>query len=398
MEHSLGVRIQNFTGINHIEIFSEQTYTLKSTMNAVKKTRGRKRKDNVINATAAVNDKSSSRDDGGDLPPNAEVADVKRRGRKPKGGKLIQKPLFENEHNVQMPNVILHLRCSMKDLVNFYSKTNPLEYNPSVPPEIMAYDGAADKMKQFSYYQPKEEVQPSSTTYKSSSVVVPSSIVAYNENSFVCNKCKTGNDVLDMEDNNDVSEKDVNTKLKKLRIQFYKNMMVDKKSACFWCTYEFDNPPCFIPKYELNDDVVGYGSFCRPECAVGYLMRENLDDSTKFERYFLLNQIYAKVYGFKKNIKPAPDPHFVLEKFYGNLTIQEYRRLLRTENMLTIMEKPMTRILPEIHEDNDEFILNIYGGTKQIPKNNTGIYRVKRQSEKQVGPSKMDIMKDKFGI
>jgi hypothetical protein len=290
----------------------------------------------------------------------------------------------------------------LKDLVKFYSKNDPLEYNPNVPPEIMAYDGAVDKMKQFSYYQQKEEVQPSSSSASASSsscsIVVPSSIVAYNEHSFVCSKCKTGNDPMDMEDNNDVSEKDVNTKLKKLRIQFYKNMMVDKKSACFWCTYEFDNPPCFIPKYELNDDVVGYGSFCRPECAVGFLMRENLDDSTKFERYFLLNQIYAKVYGFKKNIKPAPDPHFVLEKFYGNLTIQEYRRLLRTENMLTIMEKPMTRILPEIHEDNDEFILNIYGGTKQIPKNNTGIYRVKRQSEKQVGPSKMDIMKDKFGI
>jgi len=123
-----------------------------------------------------------------------------------------------------------------------------------------------------------------------------------------------------------------------------------------------------------------------------------VDDSTKFERYHLLNQIYGKVYGFKKNIKPAPDPHYLLDKFYGNMTIQEYRKLLKTEYLLQVLEKPMTRILPEVHEDNDDFLLNVYGGVKQQIKNTGGVYKVKRQSEKQKGPTKNSIVRTNFGL
>ena len=135
-------------------------------------------------------------------------------------------------------------------------------------------------------------------------------------------------------------------------------------------------------------------------------MKENIDDSVKFERYHLLNQVYSKVYKFKKNIKPAPNPYYLLEKYYGNLTIQEYRKLLKTEHMLLVIDKPMTRILPELHEDNDDFIMNIYGGsaggggggTAGGSNQNIGVYKVKRQSEKQKGPSKNSIMKQNFGI
>ena len=147
----------------------------------------------------------------------------------------------------------------------------------------------------------------------------------------------------------------------------------------------------------MDDTICGYGSFCRPECAVGYLMKESIDDSTKFERYQLLNQIYSKVYGYKKNIKPAPNPYYLLDKYYGTLSIQEYRKLLKTEHMLLIIDKPLTKILPELHEDNDEFILNIYGGVKTNASNG-GIYKVKRQSEKTQGPTKNSILKDTFGL
>ena len=64
--------------------------------------------------------------------------------------------------------------------------------------------------------------------------------------------------------------------------------------------------------------------------------------------------------------------------------------------MLLVIDKPMTRILPELHEDNDDFIMNIYGGN--VPQNTSGVYKVKRESEKQKGPSKKSIMKDKFGL
>jgi len=67
--------------------------------------------------------------------------------------------------------------------------------------------------------------------------------------------------------------------------------------------------------------------------------------------------------------------------------------------MLMVIEKPMTRILPELHEDNDDFVLNIYGGKVASGNNNNArVYKVKRQSEKQKGPSKSDIMKETFGV
>jgi hypothetical protein len=126
-------------------------------------------------------------------------------------------------------------------------------------------------------------------------------------------------------------------------------------------------------------------------------VEESIDDSTKFDRYHLLNQIYSKVYDCKKNIKPAPDPHYLLEKFYGSLSIQEYRKLLKTEHLLLVIDKPLTRILPELHEDTDDAFTKIYG-VKPANGNASGVYKVKRQSEQPVGPSKASIIRNTFGI
>lgn len=341
---------------------------------SLNKKRGRKKKEDNIQIMIE------------EVKASEEISPLKKRGRKPKGGKLINKNAIE-EAVVDAPvNVILHLKCSLKDIEDEEPSIiqDPLEYNPKIPPEIMSYD---DNKCGFSFYTETQPVQ--SVDNKP----------AYT----ICKKCSCadgGVEVSDeqksLDEEDKISLKDINTKLKRLRQQFYKNTLNDKKSACFWCTYEFDNEPCYIPKHEMDGNICGYGCFCRPECAVGYLMRENINDSTKFERYQLLNQIYSKVYGFKKNIKPAPSPYYLLDKFYGSLTIQEYRKLLKTEHMLLVLEKPMTRILPELHDDNDEFILNIYGGIKA--NQTTSGYKVKRQSEKTQGPTKNSIIKDKFNM
>ena len=316
-----------------------------------------------------------------EIPP-LQPQPIKKRGRKPKGGKLIVKNENTTNDTPIVANIILHLKCSLKDLENGNNNfKEPLEYNPEIPPEIKTYESASNTIA-FSSFQEKDPVIESTDyAYLNSTK---------NSHLNICSICK--------ETETEISLKDINTKLKALKIQLYKTQDESKKSACFWCTYEYDNEPCYIPKYETNGELFGYGSFCRPECAVGFLMKENMDDSTKFERYHLLNKIYSKIYGFKKNIKPAPNPYYLLEKFYGNLTIQEYRRLLKSEHMLLVLEKPMTRILPELHEDNEDFILNIYGGTKTESKNGGSVYKVKRQSEKQSGPNKNTIIKNNFGI
>lgn len=312
------------------------------------------------------------------------VTEIKKRGRKPKGGKLTTKQTEPETNTNTIVNVILHLKCSLNDLVEINTKAigAELTYNPEMPPEIQTYnrDEIRGAFSEYEFNKQKQEVAD----------------VAYCERNNICHVCNKKEEVSS--DDHDVNIKDVNAKLKQLKINLYKNTLQDKKSSCFWCTYDYDNPPCYIPKHEIDDKIFGYGSFCRPECAVAYLMKENMDDSTKFERYHLLNQIYSKVYNYKKNIKPAPDPHYLLEKYFGTLTIQEYRKLLKTEHLLLVVDKPMTRVLPELFEDNDNFILNIYGDSNVSQSNSTSMYKVKRQSEKQPGPSKSSIMRDKFGL
>jgi hypothetical protein len=293
-----------------------------------------------------------------------EANPLKKRGRKPKGGKLVVKSSDNSDKPPVISNVILHLKCSLKDLDEYNNNmnrlvTNPLNYNPDVPPNIMTYN--PNDSSSFSKYEINKE--------ENDIAYIDTNISSKTHICSECTKRLEDNELINdnvNEDYDDINIKDVNQKLKKLKMNLYKNSLNDKKSACFWCTYEFDNQTCYIPRYEIDGEICGYGSFCRPECAVAYLMKESIDDSTKFERYHLLNQIYSKVYDFKKNIKPAPNPYFLLEKFYGNLSIQEYRKLLKTEHMLLVIDKPLTRILPELHEDTDDFIMGIYGGSKGL--------------------------------
>jgi hypothetical protein len=361
----------------------------------IKKKRGRKKKSeliintNVDNITLIIEDVASS-------PESI----LKKRGRKPKGGKLIQKQPDKINNQPNVANIILHLKCSTQDLDNHNLKinqyvTDPLSYNPIIPPNILSYN--SDIKNEYFKYE-NDLIGGVTDPIVSDSAIVEEQQFAYNNStSNICKVCNLSSENNDEEEDDEINIKDINIKLKKLKLQLYKSTNLDKKSACFWCTYDYDNQPCYIPKYEMDGELCGYGSFCRPECAVAYLMKESIDDSMKFERYHLLNQMYSKIYNYKKNIKPAPNPYFLLDKYFGNLSIQEYRKLLKTEHMLLVVDKPMTRILPELHEDSEDFIMNIYGG-KQLQTNQTGVYKVKRQSEKQKGPSKSSIMKENFGF
>ena len=82
-------------------------------------------------------------------------------------------------------------------------------------------------------------------------------------------------------------------------------------------------------------------------------MSENIDTSIKFERYSLLNYIYRSIYKYQKNIKPAPSPYYTLDKFCGNLSIEEYRSHFTDDNLLIVANKPQSRIMPELFEENN---------------------------------------------
>lgn len=294
------------------------------------------------------------------LEDNKPVA--KKRGRKPKGGKIIHQTVSLNDTKVSKPNIILHLKCSIKDLC----------LNTINSSEITGFD--FQHSTQLSYDEISGETAPEVTTI--SHLKNPENDYDYD-------------DYEDDKSHKDSDIRDVWKKLKVLEHNLHINNICDKKSACFWCTYDFDNPPVYIPKHFMKESYHVYGCFCSPECATAYLMEENIDSSSKFERYHLINHIYSKIYDYKKNIKPAPNPYYMLDKYYGNLSIQEYRSLLRNERLFLVVDKPLTRILPELHEDNDDFIIN----NKIIPSNN---YQIKKKLQKK--QTKTNILSEKFGL
>jgi len=312
------------------------------------------------------------------LPAETEDENVvvkpaaKKRGRKPKGGKIIQQTLPVVEQKESKPNIILHLKCSLKDL-----QTSG-DYNSNFTcSNIDSFQfGGANDLSYEIINKPDDsflKTLNSDNTTNISSITNVSNI-SYN----------------DMHDDDACETKEIWRKLKILEHNLHINNVSDKKSACFWCSYDFDNPPIYIPKHFIKDSYQVYGCFCSPECAVAHLMEENIDSSTKFERYYLINHIYSKIYQYSKNIKPAPNPHYMLDRYYGNLSIQEYRALLKSERLFLIVDKPLTRILPEFHEDNDDFIIN----NKIIPSNN---FQLKKRLQKKQ-QTKNNILNEKFGI
>jgi len=291
---------------------------------------------------------------------------IKKRGRKPKGGKIIVQNFQTNSQKETKQNIILHLKCSIKDL-----ELNG-DYNSNlVNPNIESYNFSYKNELCFDVIQENNKNLENLT----------------NDENY--NKDENEEEINNY---NQCDKKEIWRKLKILEQNLHLNNIPDKKSACFWCSYDFDNPPIHIPKHFIKNSYSVYGCFCTPECGVAYLMSENIDSSTKFERYGLMNHIYSKIYEYKKNIKPAPDPYYMLERFYGPLTIQEYRSLLKTERLFLIVDKPLTRILPEFHEDNDDFIIH----HKIIPSNN---YQIKKNKDnKKTSQSKSNIVNEKFGI
>lgn len=274
----------------------------------------------------------------------------KKRGRKPKGGKVVLYQPSEESLADQKVNIVLHLKCNSEDLES-------------------SINNEASKVEHFKF----SEAKTNDLNY-----------MVYN----------TKIETTEEEENTSMPSDNMKTiwkKLEKLSNNLHIDNICDKKSACFHCSYDFDNIPIYIPKYELNKTYYVYGCFCSPECACAYLMNEkSIDTTTRFERYQLLNFLYCKIYDYSKNIKPAPCPYYMLDKYYGSLTIQEYRKLLKNERLLLIVDKPLIRALPELHDETDDYLLNYQG----IPSSSNK-YMLQRHNKNQ---SKNEILNEQFNL
>ena len=271
-----------------------------------------------------------------------EIKVPKKRGRKPKGGKVLK----NIDNNILNPTnidnkkiLILHLKCKIIELSDLNNINYNINYSPNIINSIEPYT-----VNEYYDISNNEDVKLLDDAANQDSDIEKSS-----------NKLEQKN------------KKCISNKLKELEKNLNSNN-IKKKSSCFWCTYDFSSQPIYIPSLYFKNKYDVYGCFCSPECACSYLFKENIDDNTKFERYQLLNYLYGSIYDYNNEIKLAPDPYYTLSKFYGNLTIQEYRQLLNYDRLLLVIKKPVTKIFPEIHEDNNNFE-TVYENKLKLKKN-----------------------------
>lgn len=128
------------------------------------------------------------------------------------------------------------------------------------------------------------------------------------------------------------------------------NKLPDKTEvACFWCCHNFGGHPFAIPSHILDETWYMYGNFCSPECASAYLFKERIDSHVQWERYALLNSLYANdaevSHGSPRGIRPAP-PREVLRMFGGSMDISEYRTIVHEKKIrVDVLTPPMVSII-----------------------------------------------------
>lgn len=303
-----------------------------------------------------------------------EKALPKKRGRKPKGGKIIKKNENTKCKPIYTPNIILHLKTS-NEIMKSTENLTQITYNPIIE-DPQAYNINTNKSNLLQY----EELMGSKKEH----------VKSLSENVKIDRVKKNGKRV------NKNEYKEMWNKLNVLKKNLAMNNISEQSSDCFWCTCYFDNPTIYIPKNINCDKIEVYGCFCSPECALSFLKKENIDTSTMWNRYTLLNNMYGKIYNYDKNIKPAPSPYYTLDKYFGNLTIQEYRKLLTNDRLIMVVEKPLSKILPEIYEENNEQPdINNNLLENKVVQNSINSYKLKSN---EVFKTKTDILKDTFKV
>ena len=303
----------------------------------------------------------------------------KKRGRKPKGGKIIlNDKTVKKKKEVIQPNIILHLKCKSSDIHNNSLLENT--YDPTIKdPEGFSIDN------NFKIIESSVE----NTIISSNKINVYTNNLTQNSN--INNDDNKNNN----SDNINVNIKNIWKKLDLLKVNLRHNHVLDKRSNCHWCTCSFNNPSVYIPSKVKNNIYEVYGCFCTPECAAAYLLNENLDKSIIWERYSMLNNIYSSIYD--RNIKPAPNPLYTLNKFYGSLTIEEYRKLLENDKILMVVNKPMCKVLPELYEDNHD-IPNVFSNLLDKSSERTTKNNEYRLQSKNVNQDKFNIFNEKFSV
>lgn len=114
--------------------------------------------------------------------------------------------------------------------------------------------------------------------------------------------------------------------------------------CCWWCGYNFDTPPCFLPHKFYADKYYVFGNFCTIYCAAAYNL--DMNDYNVGDRYSLLKQLYAPFFDEFDENKIITDRR-VFARYGGPLTFEEYMKNNGAcKREYRFIMPPMTPIIP----------------------------------------------------
>ena len=225
--------------------------------------------------------------------------------------------------------LIVHLPIQSKDV---HMNDMPIMYDPLPPSDAQPYDINADNP----FY---EGVESFELRNESNIIITPHTEIA-----------QPSKPVTVVEHVPVVQEQEVDYYNVKstLLIQYkdsaeVKTIPLTSDVACFWCCHTFTNRPVVLPIRDTGEYLQVTGNFCCPECATAYLFDMRQDSHTRWEQLALLYRVYGEACQGK--INPAPTRN-VLKHFGGNLTITEYRGIIRSHKVrIDVHLPPMVSIL-----------------------------------------------------
>jgi hypothetical protein len=234
--------------------------------------------------------------------------------------------------------LIVHLPIQSREVT---MNDMPIMYDPHPPMEAQPYDSNADNP--FC-----EEVVQVESEYNRKSIELSYGSQAPQVGSEYARKIIDSSQTEVVQQAAPVQEIDFYSLKSTLLVQFKESSEVKQvparsDAACFWCCHTFSHRPVVLPIRDTGEYLTAMGNFCCPECAVSYLFDIRQDSHTRWEQLSLMHRVYGEACQGK--IQPAP-PRSVLSLFGGSLSIDEYRKLIRSYQVRVDLHlPPMVSIL-----------------------------------------------------
>ncbi len=126
---------------------------------------------------------------------------------------------------------------------------------------------------------------------------------------------------------------------------------------CFWCCHDIGHEVFGMPiRYDaLNKNFAMYGTFCSLECSSAFNFSQHLGSDRAWEIHSWI-QMLGKRFGYKEPIRPAPS-RYLLKLFNGPLTIEEFRKVHKTQSRTMVLNiPPLISVPSQLEMINTSFL------------------------------------------